>query len=106
MVPVFEAGHLLALIRRFDEAARCFDHIAVDFPSREILSNAGLTRALGALNLFRGEADVRFVHPFEFDASTRLGRAPTGRAGEEDTFEFLERRRRYYQGLQEAAQWF
>ena len=105
MVPIFEAGHLLAMIRRFEEASRCFDHIAVDFQSREILNNAGVTRTLEALSLFREKTDVRFVYPFEFDASTRLQK-PTQKAGSEDQVAYLEDLRTYRKRLHKAAGWF
>ena len=71
MVPVFEAGRLLLLIKRYEEAARCFDFVARAFASREILNNAGVARALEAIELFEnGELNV--AYPFEVDADTRL----------------------------------
>ena len=107
LVPIYEAGHLLARIRIFEEAARCFDHIAVDFPSREVLSNAGLARVLQALDGFQQDGAVRFVYPFEFDAATRLRRSETKQqSGDEDLLGQFEARRLYYERLQAAADWF
>ncbi|RMH69168.1 MAG: hypothetical protein D6675_13670 [Gemmatimonadetes bacterium] len=71
MIPVFEAANQLMLVGRYEEAARCFDHIAQSFPSREILNNAGVARALEALTLF-DEGELPFVYPFVMDADTRL----------------------------------
>lgn len=71
MVPIFEAGHCLLLVAQYEEAARCFDHIARTFPSRELLNNAGVARALEAIALFP-EGQLRFAYPFELDAATRL----------------------------------
>lgn len=51
LVPVFEAGTSLLLVGRYEEAARCFDYVAHRFPSREILNNAGVARALDAIRL-------------------------------------------------------
>lgn len=71
MVPVFEAGHRFLLLLQYEKAARCFDFIARSFPSREILNNAGVARALQAVELF--EADVlEVVYPLELDGTTRL----------------------------------
>ena len=71
LVPVFEAGHRLLLVRQYRDAAHCFDFIARTFPSREILNNAGVARALEALELFAPD-DLHFAYPFEQDAATRL----------------------------------
>ena len=71
MVPVFEAGSALLLLKKYREAARCFDYIARFFPSREILNNAGITRGLEALDLMP-VSDVRMAYPFELDARSRL----------------------------------
>lgn len=80
---VFDAGNLLLTLGAHEEAARCFDHIGRKFPSREVINNAGVARALGALALF-DPAMMPWTFPFEFDATTRL-RAPVvvGRGGEE-----------------------
>ncbi len=55
----------------YEEGLRCFDYIARKFPSREILNNAGVARALEAIDLFE-EGALRFAYPFELDAQTRL----------------------------------
>ena len=79
LVPVFEAGQLLLAIGHHDEAGACFDHIATTFPSREILNNSGVARALMAIDLFTA-AELPFALPLEIDADTRLsqGRTRTG----------------------------
>lgn len=88
-MPVFEAGHGLLLIGLYEEAGRCFDHIAQTFPSREILNNAGVARVQEALTLFP-EGELRFVYPLELDAQTRLrqvGDKADEATWEEDDFE-------------------
>ena len=71
LIPVFEAGNRLLLLKKYSGAARCFDFIGRNFRSREILNNAGAARALEALDLFPADA-LRFAYPFEVDAETRL----------------------------------
>jgi hypothetical protein len=63
MGPIFEVGHRWLLLRRYEEAGRSFDFIARTFPSREILNNAGVARALEAVQLFPVGA-LRFAYPF------------------------------------------
>ena len=93
MVPIFEIGHRLLLLRRYEEAGRSFDFIARTFPSREILNNAGVARALEAVQLFPVGA-LRFAYPFELDARTRLrvgGKAYGGTVRDVDRRERLLR---------------
>lgn len=71
LVPIFEAGTKLMIIGRYEEASRLFDFIARDFPSREILNNAGVARVLEALSLYPA-GRRRYVYPLELDAETRL----------------------------------
>ncbi|NKB68931.1 MAG: hypothetical protein GKR89_17835 [Candidatus Latescibacteria bacterium] len=74
LVPVFEAGGLLALVGLYEEAARCFDYVAYEFPSREMINNAGVARVLDALRFFAA-GQVTFVYPLELDMQSRLGAA-------------------------------
>jgi tetratricopeptide (TPR) repeat protein len=71
MIPLFDTANRLLVIGRYEEAARLFDYIGRSFPSREILNNAGVARALAAIGLFR-PGELKFAFPFEFDAETRL----------------------------------
>jgi len=71
MVPVFEAGNRLILLRQYAEAAHFFDLIGKTFASREIINNAGVARALAAIELFEA-GELRFAYPLELDAETRL----------------------------------
>ena len=99
LVPVFEAGRYCLLVKRYEEAGRCFGHVGRTFPSREVLNNAGVACALEALELFEA-GEVRFAYPFELDAATRLRGdwRPQGRAS--------GRNRRRERLLQEARGWF
>ena len=73
LVPAFDAGRQLLLLHEHDTAALCFDFISRTFPSREVLNNAGVARALEAQRLFR-PGELRFAYPFELDARSRLRR--------------------------------
>ena len=99
-VPIFEAGHRLLLLGQYEEAGRCFDLIGRTFASREILNNAGLARALEALNLF-GDGVLPFAYPFELDAHTRLKGGD--KASQYDPVLDSERRQRL---LDDAADYF
>jgi hypothetical protein len=57
LVPVFEAGNYLMLTGHYAQAAGAFDYIARTFPSREILNNGGVVRALESLE---GLSDIGF----------------------------------------------
>ena len=106
MVPVFKAGHLLLLTKRYEEAGRCFDYIARTFPSREILNNAGLARVLQALDLVPDDAAL-FAYPFEFDARTRLSSGATKQStGEIDWLDHFDSRKKFYRRLEQAGKWF
>lgn len=82
LVPVFEAANLLSIIGKHEESARCYQHIATTFPSREIYNNAGVNLATYALSLFEGEKEPDYFYPFGFDEDSRLNR--TGTKGNED----------------------
>jgi len=102
LIPVFEAGNVLLALRQYRAAALCFDFIARDFPSREILNNAGVARAQEAMEPLRADADLaRFVYPFELDADTRLRRDDVEARGLDEAT-----RRRAYQLLIGAQRCF
>lgn len=101
MVPIFDAGTRLMILGEYEEAARCFDYIARTFPSREILNNAGVARALEAISLYK-EGELRFVYPFELDTQTRLSSSTKA-----DEFGFgEENEERIARLLEEAMEWF
>ncbi len=97
LLPIFDAGNRLLILGHAEEAARFFDHIARHFPSREILNDAGVARALEAIQLFPDDA-LRFAYPLELDTHTRLKRG--GKADQNGVIVANERRR---QLLAEAA---
>lgn len=68
---IFDAGELLFVLKRYNEAFQCFDKLSREFPSREIINNAGVMKVYSALELTKSE-DFPFILPIEFDAVTRL----------------------------------
>ena len=104
LIPIFAAGRRLLLLQQYSAAFRCFVHIAQTFPSREILNNAGLARALEAVDLF-DSGKLRFIYPLELDGRTRL--VSGGKAADPGLLEdeLLDDGLRY-QLLEEAAEWF
>jgi hypothetical protein len=71
LIPIFDAAERLLVIGSYKQAGELFDVVSRAFPSREVLSNAGVARALEAVQLL----DVHtwpWVLPFEIDGTTRL----------------------------------
>jgi formylglycine-generating enzyme required for sulfatase activity len=71
LIPVFDAAHHLLVAGQHLLAAASFDFVARDFPSREILNNAGVAFALEASTTFTA-TEAPFALPFEVDGQTRL----------------------------------
>jgi len=89
LVPVFDAaGHLL-VIGEYELAAAAFDWLARDFPSREILNDAGVAFALEALEAMPA-GQVRFALPFELDSRTRLRQGHLGQRGQVGTLDHVQ----------------
>ena len=101
MLPIFAGGNRLMLVGQYEEAARCFDFIARDFSSREILNNTGVARILNALSLY-GEGEIRFAYPVEVDAETRL----SGESKADEMGYYEENMERIEQLLAEAGESF
>lgn len=81
LIPVFNTANLLNLVRRYEKASMCYDHVIVTFPSREMYNNAGVAIAQEAMSMYSAE-ELKFVYPFGIDLDTRLSNAGTKGAGE------------------------
>lgn len=68
---IFETGNLLLLLNQYESAAKCFDQIGFRFNSPEILTNAGVSYTLAALNLF-DQSEIPYLFPLEFEEDTKL----------------------------------
>ncbi len=71
IIPVFDAGEMLFVIKEYDAAISCFDYLIDKFPSREIYNNAATIRILKAMEYMNG-GDFIYSLPVEFDSKTRL----------------------------------
>lgn len=92
LLPLFEAGLYLSLIKDHQNAARVFDRLSADFPGPEMLNNAGVSLVNEALRWFDAGTQP-YVYPLELDSDTRL-RGDGGRGGREFTEEEKAERRR------------
>jgi tetratricopeptide (TPR) repeat protein len=70
-IPIFDAAERLLVIGAYKQAGALFDVVARAFPSREVLANAGVARALEAAQLLDAKL-WPWVLPFEIDGTTRL----------------------------------
>jgi len=81
LIPIFNTANLLNLVRRYEKASMCYDHVIVTFPSREMYNNAGVALAQESIRLYSAE-ELKFVYPFGIDFDTRLSNGGTKGAGE------------------------
>lgn len=71
---IYELANNLSLIGKYSWARQCYDVLMEEFQSREIMNNAGVVRALQALELMNDEY-AGYICPLMLDAGTRLNRA-------------------------------
>lgn len=81
LIPIFNTANMLNLVRRYEKASICYDHVIVTFPSREMYNNAGVALVQEAMSMYTPE-ELKFVYPFGIDLDTRLNNAGTKGAGE------------------------
>jgi hypothetical protein len=63
---VFEAGKRLLLTGQPEWAKACMDQVATRFPSRQVLNNAGVARAMQAYQLYQ-TGEMPWMLPFQMD---------------------------------------
>jgi|WetSurMetagenome_2_1015567.scaffolds.fasta_scaffold02037_8 tetratricopeptide (TPR) repeat protein len=95
-IPLYDAAERLLVIGSYRQAGVLFDMVARTFPSREVLANAGVARALEASRLL-DTRDWPWILPFEIDGTTRLQARPSRGESEQ------ERTQRRTQLLEEAT---
>lgn len=71
LVFIYNMANNLSLIREYERARQCYDHIIEEFNSREMMNNAGVAYTLHALELM-GDEYAGYIYPLELDADTRL----------------------------------
>lgn len=74
LIPVFDAGNYLLMIKKYEQAAICFEYVAQFFPSREIYNNLGVCYAeLSLSNIPMNDKRRKLIFPFSFDTETLIG---------------------------------
>ena len=71
-IPVFQMANYFSVVGQYGYAEIYYEKIKARFPSREIYSNAGVCKALQALDLF-GINELKYVYPFVIDLKFRAG---------------------------------
>ena len=72
-IPVFQMANYFSVVGQYGYAEIYYEKIKARFPSREIYSNAGVCKALQALELF-SIAELKYVYPFVIDLKFRAGK--------------------------------
>ncbi|MEM7366950.1 MAG: hypothetical protein AAF587_00045 [Bacteroidota bacterium] len=65
-IPLFDMANYFAIVGKYSYSSMYYDKIKARFPSREIYSNAGVSKALQAIELF-GIGELEYVYPFVLD---------------------------------------
>lgn len=82
LVALFRAGLFLYAAKSFNQAAKCYERIARDFPSEEMLNNQAACLLQDHIKS-RNIKTQKFIFPIEFDVKTRLKKGSTIRGKEE-----------------------
>lgn len=77
LVDVFEMANLLTAIGNYTEAYEYYRYILVDYQSREIYNNLGVTALMDALQRFKTD-ELKYRYPIELDLES------TGNKGQDD----------------------
>ena len=67
LIDVFEMGNLLAAIGKYSEAYQYYNYILMQYQSREIYNNIGVTSVMNALQYFDKEKELIYNYPLEID---------------------------------------
>jgi tetratricopeptide (TPR) repeat protein len=67
LIDVYEMGNLLAAVGKYFEAYQYFNYILMQYQSREIYNNLGVTSVLEALQYFDKEKELIYKYPLELD---------------------------------------
>lgn len=71
LATIFQAGNQLLLVDEYQAAAKCFEFIATQFNSPEVLNNTGIAYLQAATTLFT-EEELPFLLPTELEEATNL----------------------------------
>lgn len=83
LVDVFEMANMLTAIGNYAEAYQCYRFVLMEYQSREIYNNLGVTAVLDALQYFKA-GELKFHLPLELDleSSARRGLDMTDTRGQ------------------------
>lgn len=98
LYPIFLSGNFLFYIGNYQSAAKCYEYLLKQFPSRENFNNLGVSKLLYVISE-KDKIDLPFILPIEIDPKTRLIK-PTLRSstGNSDnlTDQYVEDAKRYF----------
>ncbi len=66
LVEVFDMANLLTAIGKYEEAYEYYRYVLMEYQSREIYNNLGVTAVLDAMQYFK-EGELKFRYPLELD---------------------------------------
>lgn len=73
LVDVFDMANLLTAIGSYQEAYQYYRYILMEYQSREIYNNLGVTAVLDALQYFK-EGELKYRYPIELDLESSAGK--------------------------------
>lgn len=76
LVDVFEMANMLTAIGRYNEAYLFYRTILVEYQSREVYNNVGVTAVLQALNKYFTEKELKYRYPVQLDFQLANSRGP------------------------------
>lgn len=94
LAKVFQAGNQLLLIDEYTAAAKCFEFIANQFNSPEVLNNTGVAYLQAAITLFT-EKELPFLLPTELEEGSNLSLRGNLRDGQLSEEERIQKRNVY-----------
>ena len=94
LAKIFEAGNQLLLVDEYTAAAKCFEFIATQFNSPEVLNNAGVAYLQAATTLFSAK-EFPFLLPTEIEEISNLSLRNGLRDGQLSAEERLQKRKNY-----------
>jgi len=75
LVEIFEMANLLTVVGQYEEAYRFYGKVLVEYQSREIYNNVGVTALLQALKYFK-EEELKYRYPIQLDLDMANSRGP------------------------------
>jgi len=77
LVEVFDMANLLTTIGRYPDAYEYYRYVLMQYQSREIYNNLGVTAILDAMQYFK-ESELKFRYPVELDLASSATKGASG----------------------------